>query len=183
MSFDDLVERYYRDVYAYTLSRTHHMQTAEDVTQDVFTRALAAWPRYREQNCPKHWLLQITKNLLRDRARKQHVIKFEALAEDAEERIPDSRFTQPEEAAIRRENLEETRRMARVALGALSQDSAKIVMDYYTYDDQTANLASERGINRNTIKSRLYRARTTMRARVIDENAHHAAGEEGRTTR
>ena len=65
-----LVERYYRRIYSFVSHLTYGRANAEDLTQEVFARALKALGRFNGQYQFEHWLLRIAKNLCIDEARR-----------------------------------------------------------------------------------------------------------------
>lgn len=65
-----LVERYYRRIYSFVAHLTYGRANAEDLTQEVFARALKALSRFNGQYQFEHWLLRIAKNLCIDEARR-----------------------------------------------------------------------------------------------------------------
>ncbi len=65
-----LIERYYPRVYSFVAHLTYSRASAEDLTQEVFTRALKALGRFNGQYQFEHWLLRIAKNLCIDEARR-----------------------------------------------------------------------------------------------------------------
>lgn len=65
-----LIERYYPRVYSFVSHLTYSRASAEDLTQEVFTRALKALGRFNGQYQFEHWLLRIAKNLCIDEARR-----------------------------------------------------------------------------------------------------------------
>lgn len=66
-AFAPLYERYVDDVYGYCLRRISHPEHAADLTAQIFTRALAALPRYRDNGGTfRSWLFSIAHNLLVD---------------------------------------------------------------------------------------------------------------------
>ena len=66
--FLDLYERYFHRVYAYALRRTFNRTEAEDLTADVFHRALASLGSFEWRGAPfGAWLLRIAANQLADR--------------------------------------------------------------------------------------------------------------------
>lgn len=68
--FDDIYERHVWQVYAFHAYRVRSKETAEDLTQLTFERALRAWERYDPARAsPLTWLLVIARNLLIDHAR------------------------------------------------------------------------------------------------------------------
>lgn len=65
----ELIERYYSRVYAFVA--TLHVGDAEDLTQEVFARALHALPRFNGEYQFGAWLIQIARNVCIDEARRQ----------------------------------------------------------------------------------------------------------------
>jgi RNA polymerase sigma-70 factor (ECF subfamily) len=66
---DELVERYYPRVYSFVAAQKG--ADAEDLTQEVFARALGALPRFNGEYQFGAWLLQIARNVCIDEARRQ----------------------------------------------------------------------------------------------------------------
>jgi RNA polymerase sigma-70 factor (ECF subfamily) len=70
LAFADIYERHVWQVYAFHAYRVRSRETAEDLTQLTFERALRAWERYDPKRAsPLTWLLVIARNLLIDHAR------------------------------------------------------------------------------------------------------------------
>jgi RNA polymerase sigma-70 factor (ECF subfamily) len=66
--FVDLYERYFHRVYAYVIRRTRSRAEAEDITSDVFERALANLSKFEWRGAPLvAWLFRIAANALADR--------------------------------------------------------------------------------------------------------------------
>ena len=75
--FDALYRKYLAQVYSYALYELGDHHAAEDATERVFLRALAAMPRFREQARPEDgpeastfrvWLFRIARNTSRTSA-------------------------------------------------------------------------------------------------------------------
>ncbi|HLI56143.1 MAG TPA: sigma-70 family RNA polymerase sigma factor [Actinomycetota bacterium] len=66
---DELVERYYARVYSFVAMQ--HSGDVEDLTQEVFARALGALPRFNGEYQFGAWLIQIARNVCIDEARRQ----------------------------------------------------------------------------------------------------------------
>jgi RNA polymerase sigma factor (sigma-70 family) len=76
-TFADLYEAFYRDVYRYVLLMDRRPEDAEDLVQDVFDRAFAAWRDGRgPAGRPLPWLLVIARRLLVDRWRRRRLIAW-----------------------------------------------------------------------------------------------------------
>lgn len=70
-AFAPLYCRYRDRVYAYVRTRTADPADAEDLTQQIFLRALDALPRYQERGLPfVAWLFRIARNTMSDYHRR-----------------------------------------------------------------------------------------------------------------
>ncbi len=79
-AFAELVRRHAPVVQGFLRSRTRSVEAAEDLTQDVFIRALGALPRYAHRERFRAWLLAIARNLATDREREEgrkHMVSIE----------------------------------------------------------------------------------------------------------
>ena len=69
--FGDLYERHFDRVYAYVVRRVQDRDAAEEVTAEVFHKALANLPRYQLRGAPfGAWLLKIAAHAIADRSRR-----------------------------------------------------------------------------------------------------------------
>jgi RNA polymerase sigma factor (sigma-70 family) len=76
-TFADIYETCYRDVYRYVLLADRRPGDADDLVQDVFDRAFAAWRDGRgPAGRPLPWLLVIARRLLVDRWRRRRLIAW-----------------------------------------------------------------------------------------------------------
>ncbi|MGA7174002.1 MAG: sigma-70 family RNA polymerase sigma factor [Candidatus Dormiibacterota bacterium] len=73
-AFGELYDHYFPQIYRYVASRVRSAELAEDITSEVFFKALRALGRYRPSGHPfSAWLYQIAINTITDhyRARKR----------------------------------------------------------------------------------------------------------------
>lgn len=75
-AFEALYRKYLAQVYSFALYELRNVQEAEDVTAQVFMRALAGLPGFREQAEPPQssfrvWLFQIARNTLSNERRRR----------------------------------------------------------------------------------------------------------------
>src|SRR5437764_353027 len=69
--FADLYERHFERVYAFVVRRVRDRDVAEDVTAEVFHRALASLPKYEWRGAPfGAWLFRIASNAIEDRFKR-----------------------------------------------------------------------------------------------------------------
>jgi RNA polymerase sigma-70 factor, ECF subfamily len=70
--FGALYDRHFQQIYRFVYSRVREQTAAEDVTSEVFMKALKAMPRYQDTGRPfAAWLYQIAVNAIADRYRSQ----------------------------------------------------------------------------------------------------------------
>ena len=68
--FGPLYDRHFQQIYRFVYSRVREQTAAEDVTSEVFIKALKAIPRYQDTGRPfAAWLYQIAVNAIADRYR------------------------------------------------------------------------------------------------------------------
>jgi RNA polymerase sigma-70 factor (ECF subfamily) len=70
-AFGELYDHYFGQIYRFAYSRLRNQDAAEEVTQEVFMKALKAMPRYRPTGHPfSAWLYQIAANAIADHFRQ-----------------------------------------------------------------------------------------------------------------
>src|SRR3954463_491929 len=97
-TWDEIVEQHSDRVYRLAYRLTGNPHDAEDLTQEVFVRVFRSLGSYTPGTF-EGWLHRITTNLFLDQARRKQRIRFDALADDAETRIP-SRVLTPDVAVL-----------------------------------------------------------------------------------
>src|SRR5439155_11689072 len=69
--FADVYENYFALVYAYVARRARNRDEAEDLTAEVFRKALASLPRFKWRGAPfAAWLFRIASNMIADRSKR-----------------------------------------------------------------------------------------------------------------
>ncbi|MEG9226710.1 RNA polymerase sigma factor SigE [Aeromicrobium sp. Sec7.5] len=170
LEWDDIVAEHSARVYRLALRLTGNPHDAEDLTQDVFVRVFRSLGTYEPGNFPG-WLHRITTNLFLDRARRASRIRMDRFAEGAEDRLL-ARELRPEEAvdgAGFDPDIEQ-------ALQALSEDFRVVVVLCDVEGLSYEEIADVLGIKLGTVRSRIHRGRTQLRAALA-----HRAPTTGRT--
>lgn len=73
-AFSPIYDHYLVPVYRYLRARSDNDEDAEDLTQQVFLKALDALPRYRERGIPfSAWLFRIARNVATDAHRRRKI--------------------------------------------------------------------------------------------------------------
>ena len=90
-AFGALYDRHVAAIYRYVYYRVRDDAEAEDLTSDVFMRALKAMPRYEPRQAFLAWLYRIARNAVIDRARRgNRQVSFEdALQHPDADRVVD----------------------------------------------------------------------------------------------
>ena len=71
-AFGELYDHYFGQIYRFVYSRLHDQEAAEDVTSEVFFKALRAIGRYKPSGHPfSAWLYQIAVNAINDHYRSR----------------------------------------------------------------------------------------------------------------
>src|ERR1700729_223231 len=71
-AFGELYDHYFGQIYRFVYSRLRNQEAAEDVTSEVFFKALRAIGRYRSTGPPfSAWLYQISTNAITDHHRSK----------------------------------------------------------------------------------------------------------------
>jgi RNA polymerase sigma-70 factor (ECF subfamily) len=118
-AFGPLYRRYADPVYRYCLRRLGDREDAEDATAQVFTNALAALPKYRDDGPSfRSWLFAIAHNVLVDVERKRRPSRALDDAETIVDRAPG-----PEAEAL----TNEVKRDVRALLEAVSPDQRRVL--------------------------------------------------------
>src|SRR4029077_516576 len=69
--FGDLYEIHFERIYAFIASRVRDRDTAEDLTSDVFHKALASLRNYESRGAPfAAWLIRIASNAVADQYKR-----------------------------------------------------------------------------------------------------------------
>jgi len=158
-------------VYRLAYRLTGNRYDAEDLTQETFVRVFRSLDSYTPGTF-EGWLHRITTNLFLDQVRRRARIRFDALPDDAE-RIP-GRERSPE-AAYDDAHLDPD---VQRALAALPPDfrAAVVLCDIegLTYEEIGATL----GVKLGTVRSRIHRGRSQLRA-ALSHRASSPASVEG----
>lgn len=103
-AYKSLLNKYWKDVYLFQLSKTNNIDEAEDITIKSFAKAFDKLHTFDAQYKFKTWLLTISKNIYIDHLRK---IKKTTISIHKNERVMDIRDESPsiEDKIITEQNL------------------------------------------------------------------------------
>jgi RNA polymerase sigma-70 factor (ECF subfamily) len=157
--FAELYERHFDRVYAYVVLRVRKRDAAEDVTSDVFHKALAALPQYEWRGAPfGAWLLRIASNVIIDRWKRWA-------------REPAGSDLLPEQVA--EPEVEHVDQLARVfeLVDDLPADQRTVIVERYVEERSIREVAARLGKSEGAIKQLQFRALQTLRKAMEGANA------------
>ncbi|MGE3843872.1 MAG: RNA polymerase sigma factor [Vicinamibacterales bacterium] len=168
-SFNQLVIRWERPIYALAYRVLGREEDARDVVQESFLRAFRALPGFKGQAKFSSWLYRITLNLCRDWIRRRNRTPELQAPEglDVIELAAEQGPTESVEDVVTRKD--QSRRVAR-AMQVLSEDqrTAIILKEYEGLTFQ--EIADLLGVPLSTVKTRLYQGLTVLRRELEKES-------------
>jgi RNA polymerase sigma-70 factor (ECF subfamily) len=165
-AFGVLYDRYVDAVYRYVFYRVRNEAEAEDVTSEVFMRALRAIPKYEPRQAFLAWLYRIARNAVIDRSRRQasrQQVSFEdALAHPNADQVvnPDAGLLAGSDASV-----------VRVAMQQLTSLQQEILVLRYVEGYDTKTISKLIGKRDGTIRGIEFRALSALRALIPSREA------------
>ena len=165
--FDSLVRLHRPRVFRFILASLRDRETAENLTQDCFVRAYQARGQFRGASSIATWFMKIAANLVRNHESSSR-LKFwrRSLHSDADVAdIGDSiadRQQSAEEAALVREQVN----AIWAAAAGLSARQRTVFLLRFVEDMDLLEIAEVTGMKEGTVKTHLFRALQTVRARL-----------------
>ena len=159
--FGDVYERYFELVYGYVARRVRDRAVTEDLTSEVFRKALANIERFKWTGAPfGAWLLRIASNVMADRAKQA--------AREAGSSLglpPRSQASSPQ---TQHSDLEESERRAWVIrkVDELPDDQRRVVRMRFAEEKSISEIAAELGRSEGAVKQLQFRAFQTLRAKL-----------------
>jgi RNA polymerase sigma-70 factor (ECF subfamily) len=157
-SWDEVVRTHSARVYRLAYRLTGDPHEAEDLTQDVFVRVFRSLSSYTPGTF-EGWLHRITTNLFLDQVRRKQRIRFDALADDAADRLAGREPTPSQVFDDTHLDYD-----VQAALDSLPPDfrAAVVLCDIegLSYEEIAATL----GVKLGTVRSRIHRGRAQLRA-------------------
>lgn len=166
-AFAQLVERHAPKVLALAQRLLRSTADAEDITQEVFTRAWQKAAEWRPEAAYSTWLHRITLNLsLNHQQRVQH--RFESL-EDHLQELP-CQAPNAEQQLLQAQ----TREQLQAALEKLPEAQQIAMQLRYGSEQPVADIAEIMGLSRKAVESLLVRARRGLRQQLATYQESHS---------
>ncbi len=155
--YEALVKALHGDLYRYAYWLCNNKQVAEDLVQETFLRAWRALDSLKDEKAAKSWLITI---LRRENARRFERKRFE-MSEYEEATITDTQSITTEQ------NIENHWLREKIAQlpAEYSEPLVLQVLGGFSGDD----IAKILSLNKNTVMTRLFRARNQLKEALADE--------------
>ena len=164
--FEAWYKEHLSSVYRYVRFRVANRESAEDVTSEVFMKALRSFDRYDASLAsPRTWLLRIARNAVTDHLR---ALRRRGSLHVTLDRVPDlvAEVPNQEERMLRQERIQSLLN-ANHRLGAADQEMLSL---RYGAGLSNSEIAASLGISHNAVAVRLHRALRRMKQVVDAQN-------------
>jgi RNA polymerase sigma-70 factor (ECF subfamily) len=173
-SFNELIHRWERPIYALAYRQIGREEDARDVCQDTFLRAYRALNGFRGQAKFSSWLYRIALNLCRDWMRRERRTPVVQAPEDMD--VMDlAAAREPSETIVDRGGRHDLTRAVERAMALLPEEqrTAIILKEYQGLTFQ--EIADLLGCPLSTVKTRLYQGLTVLRRELARAGVSAAA--------
>jgi RNA polymerase sigma factor (sigma-70 family) len=161
-AYAGLVSRYQNYVFTLVLRMVKTREDAEEVAQDVFVKAYRALADFRGDARFSTWLYTIVNTTCITFLRKKK-LETHSLDNDSVFELADS-----QDSGFRANLVEQKSRQAMVnqAISLLSEDDAQVITLFYKAEQSLEEIAKILGVEANTAKVRLHRARARLKEKM-----------------
>ncbi len=160
--YAELVNRYQNFVFTITLRYASHREDAEEIAQDVFVKAYRNLANFRGDSKFSTWLYTIVNTtcitFLRKRKLEIHSLDNEKVFEVADTIDSGFRANQIEQKS--------KFQMVNNAIQLLNTDDAKLITLFYKAEQSLDEIGKILGIEPNTVKVKLHRARAKLKEKM-----------------
>lgn len=167
--FADLYESFFELVYSYVVRRVRSRPEAEDLTAEVFHRALRSLPRFKWTGAPfAAWLFRIAANMIADRAKRA-----------AREHGAGAVEVIATQAAQSQSDIEEVERLVHLfrLVEALAEDQRRVVLMRFVEEKSISEIARALGRSEGAIKQLQFRALQNLRKELTNEDTEKKTAE------
>ena len=166
-AFEELVRRHQARVFAVAGGILRNKEDVEDIAQQVFLKAYFSLKRFDQRAAFSTWLYKITVNECWDLLRKRKVrpLLYEADLSEEQARQYSASGESEEQSQDVSERLEKRQELERL-LDCLEERDRTMLVLKEVQGFSVEEIAEILGINGNTVKVRLFRARQRITERV-----------------
>lgn len=163
MAFREIVERYQAKVYSIIYGILRNRNDAEDIAQQVFSKVYFSIGNFDSRSSLLTWIYKITVNECYDYLRKKRVRKlvYESDFSEEDTRKMENSDSVTEQGPAVDDSLAR-RDLAIKLLEKVSEEDRKLILLKEVQGHSVEELAEMTGMNENTIKVKLFRARQKL---------------------
>lgn len=158
-AFNEIIQRYHKNVYRLAYKFTSGSTDAQDVAQDTFLRAYENLLKYPKEVNLKPWLLTICTNLCRNRAKKKKSYTFSQLENTDDDRTFQERIEGKSKDPHQIARRDETVLTVQEAIERLPDKYQVVIQLRYVEDLSYNEIAETLNLPINTVKVHLNRAK------------------------
>lgn len=163
LAFREIVERYQSKVFSIIYGILRNRNDAEDIAQQVFAKIYFSIGSFDFRSSLLTWIYKITVNECYDYLRKKRVRKLVYESDFSEEDVQRMRNTeQPGDQARAVDTVLAQRDLVMKLLGKVSEEERALILLKEVEGHSVEELAQMTGLNQNTIKVKLFRARQKL---------------------
>ena len=168
--FADVYENYFALVYAYVARRARNRDEAEDLTAEVFRKALASLPRFKWRGAPfAAWLFRIASNKIADRSKR---VAREVSLDESGATAPGASTQVGKRAdTSQQKDLEDSERRALLfrLVDELAEDQGRVLVMRFAEEKSIREIAEAIGRSEGAVKQLQFRALANLRARLASD--------------
>ncbi len=171
--FADVYENYFELAYAYVARRVRHRDEAEDLTAEVFRKALASLPRFKWRGAPfAAWLFRIASNLIADRGKRAaKEVNYEPSLTVG--LVPGSGLGSPQPQHLDLEDSERRAKLFRL-VGELAEDQRRVLVMRFAEEKSIREIAQVIGRSEGAVKQLQFRALENLRKAISPQRITRA---------
>ncbi len=173
-AFDDLIRRYERKVYNFAYRLCGNYDEANDIASDTFVRVYNALGNFRGDSSFITWLFRIVTNVYLDEKKRQRSKPTQSLHEiiELEESIVQRQIEDPSPSPAQQFEKMERNELLQSAITSLPEYQRLMIVMYHTENKSYEEIAVILDLPIGTVKSRLNRARLSLREKLAPMMEH-----------
>ena len=160
-AYTDLIKRHQRFVFTLALRFSKNREDAEEIAQDCFVKAYRSLPNFQRQSKFSTWLYSIVYTTAMTALRKKRV--------DTDSIDDENTYIQLENYSGYDTNSAENKSRSYYLSQAIAQllpDDATIISLFYMGEQSLEEISQALGIEANTVKVKLFRARQRLKEKL-----------------
>jgi RNA polymerase sigma-70 factor, ECF subfamily len=173
-AFDDLIRKYEKKVYNFAFRLCGNYDEANDVASETFVRVYNALPNFRGDSRFITWLFRIITNVYLDEKKRQRARPQQSLEEmiELEETAVQRQIEDPSLTPQQTVELSERYDLLQAAINSLPDYQRMMIVMYHTENRSYEEIAEVLDLPIGTVKSRLNRARLSLREKLEPLREH-----------